>query len=109
MKLQQLFQLLELVPLPLAKNWQKEHSESTVASKTHLQLPLSMMSKLALARVLLQARLINYLTTKLLWVLKQDSKHYTHHEKNSYESRPSDSQFECKYFSKDSKVKYSQM
>ena len=29
-----IFQLLELVLLPLAKNWQKEINESTVASKT---------------------------------------------------------------------------
>ena len=63
MKLQQLFQLLELVLLPLAKNWQKEISENIVASKIQLQVPLSVISKLAL---LLQTRLINYLFMILL-------------------------------------------
>ena len=45
----------ELVPLPLGKDWWKEISESTIVSKTQLQLPLSMMRKLAPARVPLQA------------------------------------------------------
>ena len=44
------------VPLQLAKNWQKEIRKSIFLSKSQ-----SMMSKFALARVLLWARLINYL------------------------------------------------
>ena len=36
-------------------NWLKEISESTIASWTRLQVPLSLMSKLILAKVLLQA------------------------------------------------------
>ena len=58
------------------KNRWKEISESTVASKTRLQVPsYSMMSKLASARVLLQPRLINYLLmSKLLCAPEQDLK-----------------------------------
>ena len=67
MKLQQSFQFLELVPLPLVKNWQKEISECTVVSQTQLQVPLSVISKLASPTVSLQATLVNYLfTSKLL-------------------------------------------
>ena len=51
MKLQQSFQLLELVQLPLVKkNWRKEIGESTVVSKTQLQVPLFIMNILASAK-----------------------------------------------------------
>ena len=76
MKLQQSFQLLELVLLPLAKIGTRRSVR--VLLQARLQVPLFMMSKLALARVLLQVRLLNYLfTSKLLWALEQDSKNYS--------------------------------
>ena len=61
-----------------SKKMQKEISESIVASKTRLPIPLSMMSIFASARVLLWAKLINYVfTSKLLWALEQDLKNYS--------------------------------
>ena len=75
MKVQQSFQLLELVLLPLAKNLgDGDGSESTVASKTGLQIPLSLMSKLALTRVQLQARPIKLITFSQVSYCEHSSK-----------------------------------
>ena len=72
-----MFQLLELVTLLLAKKIGGRRSMRVLlqARLDYKYVPISMMSKLASARVLLWARLVNYFfMSKLLWALEQDLK-----------------------------------
>ena len=86
-------------------NWQKEISENTVASKTRLQALLSLMSKLTSARVPLRAGLINNFSQVSYCEHSSKTQKLLTVRKTLNELRPFDSRFECKYFSKDLKVK----